>query len=165
MKTAFRLVLGMAIAALGFWLWTLLFPGPEKLILRKISNLAGSATFSAKDSTFIRAGKAGNLAGDFSTDAQVSFDAPGQGAQTLSGREEIRETALGGFTRLPALKVEFLDVTVRLGADRQAADVSCTARVTAGDNKDFAVQELHFQLKKVDGDWLITRAETVKTLQ
>ncbi len=31
-------------------------------------------------------------------------------------------------------------------------------------SKDFGVQEMHFQLKKVDGDWLITRVETVKTL-
>jgi len=37
--------------------------------------------------------------------------------------------------------------------------------VTTGDNKDFDVQELKFQLKRIDGDWLITRAETVKTLQ
>jgi hypothetical protein len=26
------------------------------------------------------------------------------------------------------------------------------------------VQEMHFQLKKVEGDWLITKVETVKTL-
>jgi hypothetical protein len=37
--------------------------------------------------------------------------------------------------------------------------------VTVGDSKDFGIQELRFQFRKLDGDWLITRAETVKTLQ
>ena len=41
--------------------------------------------------------------------------------------------------------------------------VSGQAQLTI-DSKDFGVQEMHFQLKKVDGNWLITRAETVKTL-
>jgi hypothetical protein len=43
--------------------------------------------------------------------------------------------------------------------------VSCTARVNANNSQDFGVQELRFQLRKIEGDWLITRAETVKTLQ
>ena len=44
MKIVFRLVLLVAAAALGLWLWTVLFPSPEKLVLRKISNLAATAT-------------------------------------------------------------------------------------------------------------------------
>ena len=42
--------------------------------------------------------------------------------------------------------------------------MSCTVKVNAGDSKDYGVQELHFQFKKVDGNWLISRVETVKTL-
>jgi hypothetical protein len=49
--------------------------------------------------------------------------------------------------------------------DKQSAEVTCTAQVNAGDSKDIGIQELRFQLKKIDGDFLITRAETVKTLQ
>jgi hypothetical protein len=82
----------------------------------------------------------------------------------LSGRDEIREAAAGAFTSLTTLNVQFLDVTVRLAADKLTADVSCAAKVNAGDSKDFGVQEMHFQLKKVEGDWLITKVETVKTL-
>lgn len=164
MKTAFRLVLLAAVAVLGFWLWTILFPSPEKVILRKMSSLAATATFGANDSNLTRAAKAGNLVGFFANDAQIIIDGSGQAARTLSGRDEIRETALGGFASLPALKVQFLDVTVLVGADRQTANVNCTVKVVAGDSKDFGVQEMHFQLKKVDGTWLISRAEAVKTL-
>jgi len=164
MKTVFRLVLLAALAAGGFWLWTVLFPSPEKVILRKIARLATTATFRTNDNNLTRAGKAMKLVSFFAPDGQITFDATGYPARTLSGRDEIKEAALAGFTGLTQLKVQFLDATVRFGADRQTADVSCTARVDAGDSKDYDVQEIRFQLKKVDGDWLITLAATVKTL-
>jgi hypothetical protein len=164
MKIAFRLALLAAAAVLGFWLWTILFPSPEKVVLKKISSVAATATFSASDGNITRATKVSNFIGFFSTDAEISFDVTGYPARTFSSRDEIREAAAGGFTSLPMLKVQFLDVSVRIGADQQSADVSCTVKVNTGDSKDFGVQEMHFQLKKIDGDWLITRAETVKTL-
>jgi len=92
-------------------------------------------------------------------------DVPGTGAGSLSGRDEIREAAAGGFTRLTALKVEFLDATARVAADKLGAEVDCTAKISAGNSKEFAVQEVRFQFRKIEGSWLITRAETVKTLQ
>jgi len=164
MKTVFRLVLLAALAAGGFWLWTVLFPSPEKVILRKIAHLATTATFRANDNNLTRAGKAMKLASFFAPAGQITFDATGYPARTLSGRDEIKEAALAGFTGLTQLKVQFLDATVRLGADRQTAEVSCTARVDADDSKDYGVQEIRFHLKKVDGDWLITLAATEKTL-
>jgi hypothetical protein len=145
-------------------LWTILFPSPEKAVLKKIARLAANATFTANTGSLARANQAGNLVSCFSLDAEISVDVPDYPPHTLSGRDEIREAALGAFTRLTALKVQFLDASVRLGADKLTADVSCTARITVGDNKDFGVQEMHFQLRKMDGDWLITNAETVKTL-
>ena len=165
MKSAFRLALIAASAALGFWLWTIVFPSPEKIILKKISNLAATATINPGDGNLTRASKATSLVNQFANDAEIIFDVPGVGARTLSGREEIRETALGGFTQLTSFKVKFFDAAARVGADKQTAEATCTARVSVGDSKDFGIQELRFQLKKIDGDWRITRAETVKTLQ
>lgn len=165
MKIAIRIVLLVAIAALGFWLWTVLFPGPEKIVLKKVSSLAATVTFNEQDGNITRAGKVSNLIGYFSTDAQIVVDIPGTGAGTLSGRDEIREAAAGGFTRLAALKVEFLDATAKVAADKLQAEVNCTAKISAGNSKEFGVQEVRFQFKKIEGNWLITRVETVKTLQ
>jgi hypothetical protein len=164
MKIVIRLVLLLAVAALGFWLWTIFFPGPEKVIRGKMASLATTATFGSADSNLNRAAKAANVVGYFSDDAQISLDALGHGTRSLSGRDEIREASYGGFAALTALKVEFLDVTVRLGTDKQTADVSCTARVYVGKSKDYGVQEMRFQFKRVDKTWLISRVETVKTL-
>ena len=84
---------------------------------------------------------------------------------SLSGRDELRETAAGAFTQLSSVNVQFFDATAKVGADKQSAVVTCTARISVGDGKDFGIQELRVQFKKIDGDWRITRAETVKTLK
>lgn len=164
MKLALRLVLLAAVAGVGFWLWTIFFPSPEKVILKKMSSLAATATISANDSNLIRAAKAANLADFFATDAQIILNVPDLPNRTFSSREEIREAALGGFANVRVLNVRFLDANVHLSPDKQTADVDCTGEVNAGDKKDFGVQELHFQFKQVDGKWLIARVETVKTL-
>ena len=164
MKMAARIILLAAAVALGWWLWIVFFPGAEKVILKKMSGLAATASFSANANSVSRAGKALDFIGYFSTDAQIIMDVPGLGAHTFSGRDEIREAGNGGLATLPGLKVSFLDTTVRVGPDRLAAEVSCTLRVTVGNDKDYGVQEMHFQFKKIDGAWLITRVETVKTL-
>jgi len=165
MKMAARLALIAVVAGAAFWLWTVLFPGPEKIVLRKISSLAATATVNSTDGAATRAIKVSNLIGYFSTDAEINFDVTGVGARTLSGRDEIREAAAGGLGSVASLQVQFQDATARIGLDRQSAEVSCTARVNANNSQDFGVQELRFQLRKIEGDWLITRAETVKTLQ
>jgi hypothetical protein len=159
-----RLVVLAAVAALGFWLWTVFFPSPEKVILKKVAGLAATASVNADDSNLTRAGKVASLVSYFTTDAEIVLNIPELANRTFSGRDEIRETALAGYASIRSLNLQFLDASVRLGADKQTADVSCTAKVDAGDRRDFGVQELHIQFKKVDGTWLIFRIETVKTL-
>lgn len=164
MKLAARLVLLAVLAGLAGWLWTVFFPSPEKVVLKKISHLAAEANISSADGNLARAAKASDVVGQFANDAEIVFDGSG-GQRTLTGKDEIREAAMAGFTSIPSLKVAFVDATARVSADRQTAEVACTGRVISGDGKDFGISELRFEFKKIDGDWLITRAETVKTLQ
>ena len=164
-KIVSRLILIAIVGMLGFWLWTELFPSPEKIVLKKISALAATATFGANDGTFTRAGKASNLIGYFSTDCEISYDVSGLGSHTFSSRDEIREAAAGVYANVASLKVQFTDAVAHVAADKQSVEVTCTARIALGDYKDYGIQELRVQFKKIDHDWLITRVETVKTLQ
>jgi hypothetical protein len=133
--------------------------------LKRISSLATTATVSASDGNITRAAKVSSLTGYFSTDVEVQVEGPELGRRTITGRDEIREIAAGGMANVSSIKVQFDDATAHVAPDKQSAEVNCTARVTAKDSKDFGIQELQFQLKKIDGDWLITKVETVKTLQ
>ena len=164
MKILFRLLLVAALLAPGFWLWTFLFPGPENIIRRQLAGLARTATFVEKENPIARVLKAQKVVNFFSPDAQLIFDLPGVGRRTLTGRDELTESATAGFATMRSLAVEFLDVTIQLAPSKQSADVELTAKVRSGDSKDFGVQEMRFVLKKIDGHWLIVRLETVKTL-
>ena len=165
MKIVCRFILLAAASAMAFWLWTALFPSPEKIILKKISSLAATASFGAGAGNVQRAGKASNVISFFAWEAQIILGATSMEPRTLNGRDEIRTAALAGFASLSSLQVKFLDVTAKIGADLQSAEVTCTAEAHTGDSKDFGVQEMRFQFRKIENDWLITRAETVKTLQ
>ena len=48
MKIVFRIVLLAALAALGVWLWTMLFPSPEKIIRQRLDAVAQRASFAAE---------------------------------------------------------------------------------------------------------------------
>jgi hypothetical protein len=153
------------LGALGFWLWTILFPSPEKVVLKKISSLAANANIQSGEGAISRASKASNVIGMFANDAEIVFDVNEADAKDLSGRDEIHDAAMGAFENLPSLHVQFYDTTARVSSDKQSADVTCNVRASVGDSKDFGIQELRFHLKKIDGEWKIARAETVKTLQ
>lgn len=164
-KIILRLVLFAVLCGLGFWLWTILFPSPEKIVLKKIAALAATASVKPGDSNLTRAGKAVKLAGFFALNAEVVVHLVNQDEHTISGRDEIKERALAGLAQISSLSVKFLDATAQVGPDKLTATVSCTANIAAGERRDFSVQELRFQFQKIDGDWLITRVETVRTLQ
>lgn len=165
MKVASRVILILILGMLGFWLYTVFFPNPEKVVLKRIASLAKAATVNSSDGNITRAAKVSSIISYFSTDAEIHVDGREVGNKTITGRDEIREIAAGGMANVSALEVQFDDATAHVAPDKQSAEVSCTARVSVKDNKDFGIQELKMELKKIDGDWLITKVETVKTLQ
>ena len=62
MKIVFRLVLAAALVALGVWLWTVLFPSPEKVIRKRLTELARTVSFSPNEGNLVRLAGAQNLA-------------------------------------------------------------------------------------------------------
>ena len=162
MKKISRFILFAIAVAAGIWLWTILFPSPEKVIRKQLSELARDASFSGNQSSLAGIVGVQRLAGFFSTNAEVNLDVPGCEQQRLTGRDEITQAAAGARASLDGLKVEFPDVSVTVASDKQSATADLAAKVQIGGRKDFDVQEMKFTLEKIDGKWLITRVETVR---
>lgn len=164
MKLAVRLILVLLAVAAGFWLWSVLFPSPEKAIRQHLEKTARAASFKANEGPMDRLGKIGEFGKCFSPDVEVKFESPGGGSQSLSGRNDLMRAAGGARTQASALQVDFLDASVVVAPDRQTATVDLTVRATIPGDRDFFVQEMKLYLKKSGRSWLIIRAETVKTL-
>ena len=79
-------------------------------------------------------------------------------------REEITQAALIGRSRAGGLQVKFPDINITVAPDKQSAVADLTVEANISGEHDSMVQEMKFTLQKTDGQWLITRVETVRTL-
>ena len=82
----------------------------------------------------------------------------------MAGREEIQQAALAARASVTALIVTFPDVTVMVNADHESAAADLTLQAQVPGQPDMFVQEVKITLRKINGQWLIVKAETVRTL-
>jgi hypothetical protein len=157
-------VLAAALVALGIWLWTVLFPSPEKVIRKRLTELARTVSFSPNEGNLARLADAENLAFFFSTNIEVNIDMPGHERHVFAGREEITQAVLAARSAVSGLDVKFPDIVVAIAPDKQSAVADLTVEANISNERDPIVQEMKFTLHKTDGKWLVTRVETVRTL-
>jgi hypothetical protein len=165
MKIIVRLVLLLVLAALGYWLYTVLFPSPETVIRQRLQTVAKLASFTGQEGNLARLANVQQLIGFFSTAVEVRVDSPAHAEHTFSGKDEIQQVLLGIRTRLGGLEVKFLDPQVQLNPDETNATVQVTAEARVAGERDLFIQELQIGFTKNDGKWLIARIETVRTLK
>jgi hypothetical protein len=159
-----RTMLLVALLPLGLWGWRVLHPSQEHLIQKALTGLARTACVPPNEAQLSKLANAQKVASFFATDAEISVDLPGRFSQTINGRDEIQEKALGARAVLNGFTVEFVDVGVTVAPDGQSAVARLTAKANfPGDNVP-QVEELKIDFKRVEGDWLIQHAENVKTL-
>jgi hypothetical protein len=164
MKTVFRLVLLVLLAALGWWLWTVMFPNEEAVIRKRLNRVATLMTFNSKEGTIARIANVEEVADLFDREVEIVVDTPAHSQQHVTGRDELRQNALGVRMALTGLTVKFLDLNVSIAPDRTNATVQLTGEARVPGDRDLFVQELKFELRKVEGKWLIVRVATVRTL-
>ncbi len=158
-----KLILVIILAALGFIGWRFLADSPEEIVRKRLKAVAETASFTAEESPLSRLANAQKLSGFCTLDVEVTVDTPRGDQRTITGRDEILQAAGGVRSALKGLLIEFLDMEVALGPDKVSAVVNLTARASIPNDRDDYIQELKLTLRKVDGEWLISKVETVKT--
>lgn len=164
MKWAMRLLLVAALLAVGFWLYMVFFPGPEKAIRKQLTKVARLASIKPDQGLLSRGANIQELANCFDSEVEITMNLRTGSEHSVTGRDGIIEATRLAHARYKMLQIEFLDVNVTLASDKQSATVSLTAKVTSSDERDFQVWELKITLKKVNGEWLIFKVENVRTL-
>ncbi len=158
-----RLVLIILIGALGIWGWNTLFPSPERVIRRELTELARLATYNSKTGDTDKLLNAKKMANLCAPDVELSIDASGY-RQHVAGRDELLNALMFVRAQLSEMSVQFYDMEVSLAPNREMAVVDLTLRGRIPTDKDPIVQECKFTMKKVGRTWLIRKIETVKTL-
>ncbi len=159
-----RLAALACIAALAFWGWRILFPNPERVIRQRMQELAVLASFAPNEAPLAKLMNSQNIGSYLAGNVEAVVDVPGRSQQTFSGRDEIVGAATAARNNLASLTVEFVDLTVTLAPDKQSASANFTLKARVSGERDWYVDEMKATWRKVDGKWVISRVETVKTL-
>jgi hypothetical protein len=166
MKITLRVLLLAGLIGGAVWLWMYFHPGPEEAIRRRLADVARQLSFSGKEGMVAKAAHSQKLASYFGREVALMIDLPELSSHEGMSRDEIAQLALvlRSSPYFNSLKVQCLDPVVTLGADRKSAMVELTIRAETAGDKYLVVQEMKFTMKEVDGEWLILRVDTVKTL-
>jgi hypothetical protein len=164
MKIIWRLVLVAALAALGVWLWTVFFPSPERAIRHHLIQLAKDVSFSNTTGGWSRLAGAESVAGFFDTNVEVNINVPGHEQHTFTARAEITQAALASRKEVSSLSVRFPDINLTVAPDKTSAIADVTVMVNIAGEQDAIVQELKITFVKSEGQWLIQKIETVRTV-
>jgi hypothetical protein len=158
-----RIIFLLAVLVAGIFLWRALLPNDEKIIRKRLTDLAVTASFAPNESPLARLSNSQWFASFFTPDADIVADVPGHSSQTFAGRDEIAQAAFAARSYTSGFSVKFLDIVVKLDPSKQTAAAEFTARGQLNGEKDSWVQEIKLTMKKVDGKWLIVHAEAAKT--
>jgi ketosteroid isomerase-like protein len=154
------------LPALAVAVWFRLRPNPEREIRKQLQGAARAASFSSGEGMLAKLAGAARLADFFSTNVEVTIDLPAGQEHRLAGREEVQQAALAARAQGQGLSVTFPDVSIIVNADQESAvaDLTLQARFAGQAEADMIVQEMKFTLRKIDGQWLIVKVATVRTL-
>ncbi len=165
MKFAREIAAALVILGGLFLAYRHFFPNEEQRIRRRLDDLAATVSIPAQASPARTLLALNKLKGFFAPNVTVDVDTPFEGRHAFEDRDELMQAAAAAWTNLRDVKVEFLDINVKLGPSNDAATAELTARVARPGNRDAMVQEFRLTLGKQDGEWLITRAESVRVLR
>ena len=152
------------VAALGVCAWVVFHPSPERLIRKQLKGVTKAVSFGPNEGSLAKLAGAQRLADFFSTNVEVQINVPGRQEHRLAGREEIQQAALAARSSMQSLSVTFPDITIIVNADQQSAVADLTLQARIAGEPDMIVQEMKFTLRKIAGEWLIVKVETVRTL-
>ena len=164
MKIVVRLILLLAVAALVFWLWTVFFPSPEKVIRKQLTALAADVSFTADENNLIKVAHAQSVGNFFASNVVINVTIPGHDQETITGPEEIVQAALILRQNSTSCDMKFPDIDVVVAPDKMSATAEVTVDASLSGESNAILQEVKFTFEKVDGHWLINKVETVKVL-
>ncbi len=149
--------------AVGAWLLTTL-GGEERRIRGRLTELGDLLEKDNDESPLAAAEKSRRVGLLFTRDFEIRLE-PFQ--QVVTDRRQVTRTMLGYRSRFGKVSVGFRDEQLEIDEAAGRADLALTAVVSAsrdgGPSRE--AYRLAFHLRKVEGEWLIERADLLEVLE
>src|SRR5437879_1806687 len=125
-RWVWRVLLAAGLLAVGAWVWTVLFPSPERVIRKRLTELANCATVSGNEAPLAVLLNSQKVGGYFTADIEVNLEVPGRSQQALTGRDNLVQAAMQLRSAVGALQVAFYDIIVTVAPDKATAEANLT---------------------------------------
>lgn len=162
MKWAVRLVIIAVLVAAGCWLWTVMFPNPRAVVWHRLEKLAEIASFPANEGQLMKLAAVQKIGGYFSDQVVVNVHMSGEETHEFNNREELVQAIQAGRMSVNSVLVKFKGARIEITPGNQEAIIGVALTADINGEKDSVVEDLKIEMKKIDGDWLITHVETVQ---
>ncbi len=165
MKLTLRLFFIILGIGLGVWLWMYLNPSPQVAVRRQLKKLGEAISFEGREGTATAALAAQKIGSFFAPEIMMNIEPRGVFPEQVERTEIVRQALyMRTQSDVRSFKLQLLDPVITIGVDKQSAIVELTVHAETAGDRHLIVQEMRFTMRLVDGDWLIYRVDTVRTL-
>jgi len=163
LKKLIPIILLLAFAVGGFFGWKA-YNSDERRITRKLQALPELLTWNPRDGNIVRLGRANNLKEMLAQNITIEVNVGRGEVRGIEGRQEVYQALLAAQSSGMALKVEIPAIKATVTSTEAASAELTTFLYVGNDNREPFLQELAMELVKVEGEWLISKVRTIRTL-
>lgn len=162
MKLAVRLLILAVLLVLGYWAWMAAVPNPRAVIRRRLEKLAQIASFSQDEGPGTKLANVQKIGGYFADQVTVNVEVQGLDKAEYNSRAELIQSMQAARMAVGSVQAKFLGSKIEMTPGNQEAIVGVVLTVDINGEQNAVVVDLKIGMKKIGGDWLITRVETVQ---
>jgi hypothetical protein len=161
-KRLLQIIVFLACAAAGYFLWTWTHPSPEKAIRKQMEKLAETLTGKPGEGNFARVAGIHKTLSFFTPNIYINGEGIPQVNESIQGQTELQQALFAARSRLDGA-ITFHEIHVSVGPEATNARVNfnAVARLT-GQNEPYS-QDLKAEFVKLEGKWLISRVDPIAT--
>jgi hypothetical protein len=161
-KRLLQIIVLLAFAVGGYFVWTWTHPSPEKAIRKQMEKLAETLAGKPGEGNFARVGGINKTLSFFTPNIYINGEGIPQVNESIQGQTELQQALFAARSRLDGA-ITFHEIHVIVGSEATNARVNfhAVARLS-GQNEPYS-QDLKAEFVKLDGKWLISRVDPIAT--
>jgi len=159
-KRLLQIVLLLAAALAGYFLWIWAHPTPEEAIRKQMEKLSETLVAKPGEGNFARVAGINKTLSFFTPNIYINGEGIPQVNESIQGQTELQQALFAARSRLDGA-ITFHEIHVQVGQEKTNARVNfhAVARLS-GQNEPYS-QDLKAEFANVDGKWLISRVDPI----
>src|SRR5947209_1699058 len=116
-----RGVLAIICLGVAVFVWRAFFPNHQRIIRNRLAELAELCSFAPNQPPLSALKDCQRAASFFTSDIEIVVNVPNSPIEKISGRDDLFQKALAARSFTGGLKVEFLDMVIKVASDKKSA--------------------------------------------